>query len=275
MDKNYNFIYELTTLCNFHCVYCSRRDVKDNPPWADLETSLKICDFFKELSTYISDEHRIRITLFGGEPTLVPTLKDIVKYLKNFNTRKIKYSIYTNLSADIDLYRYLLDNKCDITSTYHMNHTTLKDYKEKLETLLKEYPDNDIIASYVIGKNRIREEEIQADFKDFIEKYSNFELLLIPLLDNDGIYKIKGEEEIKQKEQTGTQDQLNHRRNKKYGLSECHNYIMYNGKMVRCNQLLNRIMIDTLKENSVKTYLNISKIKMKCEVPFCCYPYQE
>ena len=67
MEKDYNFIYELTTLCNFKCIYCSRRDIGNNEPWSDLETAYKICDFFNNLTNYINNESRVRITLFGGE----------------------------------------------------------------------------------------------------------------------------------------------------------------------------------------------------------------
>lgn len=275
MEKDYNFIYELTTLCNFKCIYCSRRDIGNNEPWSDLETAYKICDFFNNLTNYINNESRVYITLFGGEPTLVPNIKDIVKYLYNFKNKKIKYSIYTNLSADINLYRYLLDNKCHITSTYHMHHTTLKEYKDKLEILLTEYPEMNIMASYVVGNNRIGEDEIRESFNDFIKKYKNFRFILIPLMDNTGIYKIKNEEKfLKDNENIKIQDQVNHRCNKKYVLSDCTNYILYTGKMARCNQLLNKIILDTTKENAVKTYLGFSKIRMKCDVPYCCYQYE-
>ena len=54
MEKDYNFIYELTTLCNFKCIYCSRRDIGNNEPWSELETAYKICDFFNNLTNYIN-----------------------------------------------------------------------------------------------------------------------------------------------------------------------------------------------------------------------------
>ena len=274
MDKEYNFIWELTTLCNYKCTYCYRRDSGNGIPWANLETSFKICDFFNKLSEYITGDNKIRITLFGGEPTLVPYLKDIVKYLYDFNNNKLRYSIYTNLSADLDIYRYILQYNCNISSTYHMHHTTLKEYKEKLEILLTEYPKRSILASYVVGKDRISENKIRQEFYEFKQKYDNFELLLIPLLDNNGLYVIEDEKEIIQEGTTKIQDQINHRRNKKYALSDCHNYIMYNGKMARCNQLLNNVILDTTKENAIKTYLGFSKIRMRCDVPCCCYQYE-
>ena len=62
-----------------------------------------------------------------------------------------------------------------------MHHMTLKEYKDKLEILLTEYPEMNIMASYVVGNNRIGEDEIRESFNDFIKKYKNFSFVLIPL----------------------------------------------------------------------------------------------
>lgn len=268
-----DFIWELTPQCNYNCSYCTLRNVEDNMPYSDLETSIKICNFFNNLSLH--SEHKIHITLFGGEPTLVPYLKDIVQYLYTLmiNNKKISYSIYTNMSADITLYRHLLQNKCSIISTFHMHHMTINEYKYKLEILMKEFPEKTFISTYVIGKNRLNEDEINMFFEDFIIKYKNFNLILIPLIDDSGVYNVK--EDIETKTKIGVQNQKNERKDKKYSILDCTNYIMYDGVLARCQQYLDMPILNVTHDKADKLYLNLSKLKFKCNVNLCCYSFEQ
>lgn len=280
--KECEFIYELTTDCNFNCPYCSIKKMSDaNIRYAPLDVSLRICDFFNDVALNTDDVSHVDITLFGGEPTINPYIKDIVKRLHDYNNKKLRYSIYTNMSADIDLYRYLLDNDCTIISTYHMHHITLEEYKYKLEQLLMEYKSNYFTSSFVIGENRLSEKEIYSKFQDFIDKYDNFALLLLPLMDNGNVYKIKTEEiEIKEikvdyNSPVQFQDQVNHRKNKKMMISDCPNFIKFNGDLCRCSQIQNMKLLNVSKPNAYTTYKSMRKLKFKCNEKLCCYAYND
>lgn len=89
----------LTDKCNFKCPYC--RGLKEHLGGnLDLNTALKIIDGL------INDGLK-NIRFSGGEPTLYPNLRTLIKHCKN---RIERIAISTNGSADLKFYKYLIDD---------------------------------------------------------------------------------------------------------------------------------------------------------------------
>lgn len=90
---------ELTTLgilvtekCNFNCKYCFYRDNRS-------KSDLKFDDVKKTLDILFMSSKFNMISFFGGEPLLrYDLIKKIVKYCSQSSSRKMKYSITTNIS---------------------------------------------------------------------------------------------------------------------------------------------------------------------------------
>jgi MoaA/NifB/PqqE/SkfB family radical SAM enzyme len=89
----------LTHRCNFHCVYCRglRSDCAGDIP---LETARQTLDY------WISDGLK-NVRFSGGEPTLYPYLKELVKKCKDSGIDRI--AISTNGSQTLDYYCDLIE----------------------------------------------------------------------------------------------------------------------------------------------------------------------
>jgi molybdenum cofactor biosynthesis enzyme MoaA len=87
----------LTDRCNFKCPYCNgiRKDVRG---------TLSLSNAIRILDLWISEGLR-NVRFSGGEPTLYPHLRELVKYCKKNNVEHI--AISTNGSADLEYYREL------------------------------------------------------------------------------------------------------------------------------------------------------------------------
>jgi MoaA/NifB/PqqE/SkfB family radical SAM enzyme len=92
----------LTARCNFNCPYC--RGVED-PAFDEMtyEEAKSVIDYWGE-----NKVHNIRLS--GGEPTLWPHLSMLVRYAKMSYSTIERIALSTNGSADMDVYRNLINN---------------------------------------------------------------------------------------------------------------------------------------------------------------------
>lgn len=99
--------------CNYNCSYCYNKK-----PYTG--KTLKFEQLYK-LIKFIIDTYNnkyIQLELIGGEPTIHPALIDFCDKLKPLSNVRVK--IFTNLSADIDVYEKLLSNgKLTLISSWH------------------------------------------------------------------------------------------------------------------------------------------------------------
>jgi len=121
-EKIYSVTWEITKFCNFECSYCDVYGVGHN--LEHIDTTINF------LNKYGLNKN-LKITLFGGEPTLHPNLKKIVKELDN------DVSLFTNLSAPIKLYEDLFqsDPQLEILTTFHPSKMKFKKYLERVTYL--------------------------------------------------------------------------------------------------------------------------------------------
>ena len=91
----------LTSRCNFNCPYC--RGIK-----TDYSSDLPL-DQVKNIINFWAKENIQNIRFSGGEPTVYPYLKEVIKYTKD-KCKNIKHiAVSTNGYADIEYYIELIN----------------------------------------------------------------------------------------------------------------------------------------------------------------------
>ena len=97
--------------CNYACYYC----YNDTPRTLQKNSLMNVYNFLCNILR--KTNKNIYVELIGGEPTLHHELVDFIKIL-SCNSR-IKCGIYTNFTADINLYNFCLKNNVVLTITLH------------------------------------------------------------------------------------------------------------------------------------------------------------
>lgn len=264
--SNYIFKWALTTNCTYSCPFCIQHD---SETFSNKNLYSKVLSFFYELSK-LDDTESIRIILFGGECTIHPDFLDIVNFL--ITIPKVKLSIFTNLSSDIQLYQHF----CDITSsklldfliTYHEEFVDINEFKNKLNVLLNTY-DVEFCLFCMVGKYHKTENELLNIFKNFL-KYSSFKLLFAPIVGDN--YKINNDG----KNNTNNVYRLINNKNIRYN-KYCTNYYeiesFINSKCILfpCQMVQTNWKIDIpISKNPAKTFYVLKQLKIKCNQTQCC-----
>jgi AdoMet-dependent heme synthase len=81
-----NIHWELTNVCNLHCLHCYQQDDGLRQPLPTSDSLFKIADRIVEAGAF-------ELTLTGGEPLLVPQLEGLVRF---FNANYIRPHITSN-----------------------------------------------------------------------------------------------------------------------------------------------------------------------------------
>lgn len=90
----------ITSLCNFKCPYCRGTDINGIQGHMKYANICNILDFFAK-------EHIQNIRFSGGEPTIHPNIKDIIKYTKKQCTDIKHIAVSSNGFAEMELYKEL------------------------------------------------------------------------------------------------------------------------------------------------------------------------
>lgn len=112
----------IITLCNQKCSYCyARRDLKTD--WGKIMTTQEVY----EIRDFLKSFKDIEVGIIGGEPTLHPKLKEIIKILDDFHV-----VIYSNGSKPLqrianEEYSLTLHDSLDIRQ-FIRNTYDVKDY---------------------------------------------------------------------------------------------------------------------------------------------------
>jgi MoaA/NifB/PqqE/SkfB family radical SAM enzyme len=86
IDSPLNIHWELTNVCNLHCVHCYQQD--DGP-----RMPLPGDDILWPIAQRVVEARAFELTLTGGEPLLVPQLRELVQF---FNQHHIRPHITSN-----------------------------------------------------------------------------------------------------------------------------------------------------------------------------------
>jgi len=94
----------LTEYCNFHCPYCRGLD---NYIYGNRKIKkLSLNEVKKIIDIWCKDKPLKNIRFSGGEPTLHPNIREIIKYSKDKGIKRI--AISSNGSNDLELYKELI-----------------------------------------------------------------------------------------------------------------------------------------------------------------------
>jgi organic radical activating enzyme len=270
----YGFTYEVTSNCNYKCDYCY---TYKNEEFSDLYTINKILEFFRLLSANDVND-TIQIQLFGGECTLHPHFIYIVEELSKLPN--VKFILFTNFSADLDLYKQFCeiakDHIWNISPSFHYHHISTEEFLYKLRYLVNNYDVNYNIACS-LAKNRYTEEEYINIFSEF-KNNKNITLSLFPLI------KPNLEDFTAVKHNINKNNNINiiidkNTLNKRYHqYCDCYitnAYINSKGILSPCFQYLDICGMNLLTTNKILNYYKIlTRLKFTCNKPYC-YRYTD
>lgn len=115
-----------TTKCNYNCYYCS--DLHNNKnPILEVNTS-SICDMIRSVKLIL--KKRVRVYIYGGEPTLYPHLLDLINKITSVCDDNDLVEIQSNFSRGVDWFKPIckkLQYKKIVrfSGSYHNTHTTI------------------------------------------------------------------------------------------------------------------------------------------------------
>lgn len=126
---------DVISLCNYKCKYCCNKQKSKS------FLSKKELDIF--INCIIKYNHKVRVTILGGEPLLYPYLSYMVDRLTELNN-VLKIEIYTNGSKIINL----KSKKLHIIFSYHIDEFKKDQNKFIFKNLLK-YKDQCELAPLI------------------------------------------------------------------------------------------------------------------------------
>lgn len=261
---NYTFKWELTTNCTYNCPFCA---LHGQEQYSTKETYNKVLNFFNNLSKE-ENTQSIRVILFGGECTVHPAFLDITKELMKID--KIRISIFTNLSANTQLYQ----DFCDITKdklnellvTYHEEFADIPTFKQRIKDILNKH-SIEINLFCMVGRNHKSENELTDIFKELLS-YPHFRILFAPICGEN--YKIENNNKL---ENTFRLKNNNNKRYNKFCTNyyEIESFINSKGLLFPCQMVQTYWSINIPKsENPVNTFNALKKLKIKCTQTQCC-----
>ena len=170
-----NFWLYVTEACNLRCKYCFNPDkIFTNSQTITFENYKKIFDNIILLNKASSPaDKKLKITLFGGEPSLYPDLLEkIIKYSYDTTGGQVKFQL---LSNGVDIYK-----KGDLFKNLHEN------YKLGVQLSIDSDPEKPSDRIYKYDHNKYTE-KIKKTF-DFLFQNSirfNIRATLVPAYLND------------------------------------------------------------------------------------------
>lgn len=135
IDRDYiTFIVNMTNACNYMCKYCCESctlSSSSNTQFIDCNVLFTFFEAFKKQHY----DKKLKISLYGGEPTLHPQLFDFCKKVSCYDN-EIYLEVFSNFSSDVKFYQQLLANNVKLILTFH-NVATLPymQFFEKLSSL--------------------------------------------------------------------------------------------------------------------------------------------
>ena len=227
----------------------------------------KVLNFFNNLSKE-ENTQSIRVILFGGECTIHPAFLDITKELAKID--KMRISIFTNLSANTQIYQdfcdIVNDKLTEILVTYHEEFADIPTFKQRIKDILNKH-SIEINLFCMVGRNHKSENELTDIFKELLS-YPRFRILFAPICGEN--YKIENDNKL---ENTFRLKNNNNKRYNKFCTNyyEIESFINSKGLLFPCQMVQTYWSINIPKsENPVNTFNALKKLKIKCTQTQCC-----
>ena len=260
----YVFKYELTTNCTYNCPFCALHGTEQ---FSTNEIYDKVLDFIRQLSIDESTES-IKIILFGGECTIHPAFLYITEELLKID--KVKICIFTNLSADLQLYLdfcdIVKDKMTEFLVTYHEEFADIPVFKNKIKGILDKY-NIELELFCMVGRHHKTENELTNIFKELLD-YPKFKILFAPICGEN--YKIENDNKL---EKTYRLKNNNNKRYNRFCTNyyEIESFINSKGILFPCQMVQTYWSINIPKSNNpLQTFNALKKLKIKCSQTQCC-----
>jgi organic radical activating enzyme len=149
-DTNYfTLIVSANNYCNYSCEYCCENCNIKYENLKNINFDVLYIFITKILFFEVQNklQKKLKISIYGGEPTLHPGLYDFCKKIFNFN-KDIYIEIFTNFSKENDFYLKFLKNNVKLIITYHFNKKLDQNiFYKKITAINNIYLQNNIVLN--------------------------------------------------------------------------------------------------------------------------------
>jgi len=275
--NRYAITWEINTLCNYACDYCDLygKEISINQD--------KVVDFIN----YVGTIKNVKLTLFGGEPTLHPEILPVLKKLD------VLVEMYTNLSKNISFYKEVIRIKPDIEleTSFHPSKEKFDIFYSKVEQLANEVTKLEIVYMLDTNYSTYREDylklkKLRSDkVSTIISKVEYLDQKKLSEEDeawylqeqhgNDLILNYIEKGEVKSKETISNYLFANNLNRFKYFMCGCGVYnlfISYEGIVYPCLDYRRKKLdpyFDIVKDNFEKEFKEISTRGIVCKIDSC------
>lgn len=178
----YTVIANITSRCNFCCEYCCEFcNLQHNTE--DMKLSSLELFITSILSSIEASKRSIKLSIYGGEPTLHPDMFELCNKLKTAYAERIYIEVYSNFSAAASLYNELMNIGVNLILTAHDSRTfSMASFYSKVLEL-----DSRNIASRAIFNVMFEKQHIKTSIELYHKlcayfKSTNIVMKLPPLL---------------------------------------------------------------------------------------------
>lgn len=124
-------LWRITNHCNYHCSYCPSDYHDAKKDHEDLDYYINLFDYsYKKFDT----QKTLTVYIDGGEPTRLPCLYDLCKYIKN-NYSNTVIKVGTNGSQSFDYFIKLSEYVDTFVFSLHFDWVKLKPFIKKVSNL--------------------------------------------------------------------------------------------------------------------------------------------
>ena len=166
-----NINWDLGKRCNYDCSYCSPA-IHD---WTSPHHSVDVINnFVTQIDAWVKSQNKtFNISLTGGEPFVHPEIINIVRIIQQADTFGDQFSITTNGSLPLALYRQSFAYLTNLTISLHLERSDAETQTtlEKAIALHHEFPDKWITVQVMCMPG----------------KFEFVETTVIPLLESNGV----------------------------------------------------------------------------------------
>ena len=150
-----------TTKCNYNCYYCVDLHNNKNPI---LEIDIQsVCDMIRTVKSVL--HKKIRVYIYGGEPTLYPHLLELINGLSSVCEDGDLIEIQSNFSRKVEYFKPLckqIQNKhlVRFCGSYHNTHTNITKFLQVCLFLKKHWFLNMVTFMYNRKKDVMKDFEL-------------------------------------------------------------------------------------------------------------------
>jgi organic radical activating enzyme len=165
--------------CNFDCDYCSPSIHDNYSKYPSFDTLTSYYDYLTQtIQKNEKNQKTISYIFGGGEPTLIPSYIDFLKYIKSDNRFNSEIRTLTNLTTSANKL-YMLNQISDVTFSVHLAYINDK-FIKKIEKFLSTRDETSKSLTVKFMYDKKYNSKIY-DIISILDRYSNLDYSVTPL----------------------------------------------------------------------------------------------